>query len=68
MQQVDDHLGDLRHELEGFDTDHEKKFLEVRHNLHSLEIHVTHVTSKLLLRMCRLQATAVVLARWSVRY
>lgn len=29
MQQVDDNLGDLRHELESFDANHEKKFIQV---------------------------------------
>jgi hypothetical protein len=49
VHQVDDHLGELRQELEGFDTDHEKKFIEVRNNLELLE-NICHVILEFLLR------------------
>lgn len=65
--QVDDHLGDLRHELEGFDTDYETKFLEVSQYLHSLE-NACLTLPQCFLRICTFQAAAVMPASWDLRH
>ncbi|KAG0559057.1 hypothetical protein KC19_10G075500 [Ceratodon purpureus] len=45
--QVDDHLGELKHELQGFDTDHEKKFIELEKGVQDLHSTSNRLDSRL---------------------
>lgn len=53
--QVDDNLGDLRHELESFDANHEKKFIQLEEGAHAL----LSVSSRLDTRLSAVCHTAV---------